>query len=134
MNVLVKQIDRIARERVPLAVLLITNRSGALDPAVVRRASLRLRFARPGAAQRRMVLDRLLTGTRPSAEDLDVLTQASEPRAGVPFSFSDLTGRLARSALRRALRDGRPFGPAVLLSTLPDLKPSPLVETDVDHG
>src|SRR6185369_266833 len=89
VNVLVKQVDRIGRERIPLAVLMITNRSRALDPAVVRRASLLLRFGRPDAAQRQVVMERLLAGTRVSREDVDALVTASEPRGGIPYSFSD---------------------------------------------
>lgn len=127
VNVLIKQIDRIAQEKVPLAVLMITNRSGALDPAVMRRASLHLRFDRPSRAQRRAVMARLLLGAKYSSEDLDALVKATKPRDGVEFSFSDLTVRLARSALRSAWRNNCSFGPTVLLDTLAEIEPSPLV-------
>ncbi|MGK3960055.1 AAA family ATPase [Sorangium sp. So ce118] len=127
VNVLIKQIDRIARERAPLAVLMITNRAGALDPAVARRASLHLRFDRPDPAQRRAVMSRLLAGTQHTEEEIGKFVEATEPRRGVRFSFSDLTVRLARAALRRAWRANRPFGPAVLLETLAEFDPSPLV-------
>jgi AAA+ superfamily predicted ATPase len=134
VNVLIKQIDRIAREKIPLAVLMITNRSRALDPAVVRRASLHLRFHRPNAVQRRAVLAHLLEGTHPSEEQLAELVRASEGLDGVPHSFSDLSVRLARAALRRAFRDGRPFGAALLLQTLEEIEPSPLVEWEGRGG
>jgi SpoVK/Ycf46/Vps4 family AAA+-type ATPase len=134
VNVLVKQIDRVAREKLPLAVLLITNRLQALDPAVVRRASLLLRFTRPDAAQRRALIERLLVGAKASRHEIDRLVSASEPREGVPYSFSDFTGRLSRAALRAAQREDRPFGAAVLLRVLEEIGPSPLVETGGDHG
>ncbi|KYF57869.1 hypothetical protein BE04_20340 [Sorangium cellulosum] len=125
VNVLIKQIDRIARERVPLAVLMITNRPDALDPAVMRRASLHLRFDRPNPAQRRAVIERLLAGTQHTETEIEELVKATRPRRGVKFSFSDLTVRLARAALRRAWRADRPLSPAVLLETLAEIEPSP---------
>ncbi|MGH7090677.1 MAG: AAA family ATPase, partial [Stellaceae bacterium] len=47
VNVLIKQIDQLAREATPVAVIMITNRADVLDPAVLRRAVLRLEFQRP---------------------------------------------------------------------------------------
>jgi SpoVK/Ycf46/Vps4 family AAA+-type ATPase len=127
VNVLIKQIDRVVREKAPLAVILITNRASAMDPAVLRRASLHLRFDRPDRVQRRAVLERLLTGTGAAAKELDALVRASRPRDGVPYSFSDLVVRLARAAFRRAWGADRPFGAAVLLEVLGEIEPSPLV-------
>jgi SpoVK/Ycf46/Vps4 family AAA+-type ATPase len=127
VNVLIKQIDGIVREKTPLAVLMITNRGSALDPAVARRATLQLRFNRPNRAQRRAVMERLLDGAKHTAKELDHLVTATKARHGVPFSFSDLNVRLARSALRRAWHDDRAFGPEVLLEALTELNPSPLV-------
>jgi SpoVK/Ycf46/Vps4 family AAA+-type ATPase len=128
VNVLIKQIDTIARERVPLVVILITNRARSLDPAVVRRASLHLRFDRPNPAQRRAIMAQLLDGTRYTAEHIDDLVMASEPQHGIPFSFSDLTVRLARSAMRRAWRENRPIEHGVLLEALAQMTPSPLID------
>ncbi|MDC3956339.1 ATP-binding protein [Polyangium jinanense] len=127
VNALIKEVDAIGRERTPLAVLLITNRSSALDPAVMRRASLHLRFGRPNATQRRALLERLLMGTRATEDELETLVEATSARRGVPFSFSDLTMRLGRSALRQAWRCDCPFGAAVLLEALVHIEPSPLV-------
>lgn len=127
VNVLIKQIDRLARDGVPLVVILITNRARALDPAVARRASLHLRFERPNRAQRRAVMARLLDGTSASPKDLDALVEASRPRGNVPFSFSDLTVRLARSALQTAIRRDQAFDAALLLEDLARIEPSPLV-------
>ncbi|MDI1480549.1 ATP-binding protein [Polyangium sp. y55x31] len=130
VNVLIKQIDAITREKAPLAVLMITNRASALDPAVTRRASLHLRFERPNAGQRRAVMAQLLAGTRPTKDELDALVEATGARHGVPFSFSDLTVRLGRSALRQAWRADSPFGAAVLLEALAHVEPSPLVNRE----
>lgn len=127
VNVLIKQIDRLARESIPLVVMLITNRAQALDAAVTRRACLHLRFERPDRRQRRAVMERLLLGTSANAGDLDMLAEASRAKGNVPFSFSDLTLRLARSALQTAIHQDRPFDAALLLDELARIEPSPLV-------
>ena len=44
VNVLIKQINQLAANPVPIALIMITNRADALDPAVLRRAALRLTF------------------------------------------------------------------------------------------
>lgn len=127
LNVLIKQIDLVGREKAPLAVLLITNRAAALDPAVLRRAALHLVFHRPNAEVRRAIFAQLLAGTQHGEKDLSALVAATE-RQDIPFSASDLTDRLGRLALRRAWRHNQPFGPAVLRETLEEISPSPLVD------
>jgi len=47
VNVLIKQIDQLSKAKAPITVIIITNRADVLDPAVVRRAALRLDFHRP---------------------------------------------------------------------------------------
>lgn len=129
VNVLIKEMDMIVREKVPLAVLMITNRARALDPAVVRRAALHLHFDRPNTKQRRAVLEHLLESTAVTGDQIDDLVAATKPKHGIPFSFSDLVVRLGKSALRQAVRNNRPFGPAILLEAIAHIAPSPLVES-----
>ena len=131
VNVLIKQIDTIVREKVPLAVLMITNRAQALDPAVIRRASLHLRFDRPDTAQRRVIMESLLKGIRHTPDQIEDLVIATEPQGGVPFSFSDLHVRLTRAGLRRAWRANRALSPDVLLEEITHMTPSPLIESTV---
>lgn len=128
VNVLIKEMDTIVREKVPLAVLMITNRAHALDPAIVRRAALHLRFERPKAKQRRAVLERLLDSVEFNDDELAALVVATKPKGGIPFSFSDLVVRLGKSALRQAIREDRPFGVEILLEVVTHMMPSPLVE------
>lgn len=129
LNVLIKQIDAIQHEAAPLAVILITNRANALDPAVTRRARLHLEFARPDAQARGLLFEALLQGVRHSTADIKALVRASE--RDVPFSSSDLTDRVGRNALRTAWREKRALDVATLLATLQETKPSPLI---IDNG
>ncbi|MBZ5713784.1 AAA family ATPase [Nannocystis pusilla] len=126
LNVLLKQLDLLAREKVPLVTLLITNRASALDPAVLRRAASHLKFARPDADARAELFKAMLHKAHASERDIADLVDAST-RADVPFSYSDLTERLGRLALRRAWSADRPFSASVVRETLEGLEPSPLV-------
>ena len=51
VNVLIRGIDRLARERLPGLVVLCTNRVDSLDPAVMRRAAVHHQFQRPTDGQ-----------------------------------------------------------------------------------
>ena len=97
------KIDLVARERVPLAVLLITNRAAALDPAIVRRAALHLRFERPtprGAAARSSTC---CSGDEAPDEATSGWLRCRERAlAGSLQLLQDLTVRLAQAAMRRA--------------------------------
>lgn len=127
LNVLIKQIDQLARAKDPLVVILITNRQGVLDPAVRRRTALHLAFVRPDARARKVVFGHLLDGTKPSAHEIETLVQASE--RAIPYSYSDLVDRLARAVLREAQRRDRPVTVPLLLDCLSTLEPSPLMES-----
>ena len=56
VNAFIRGIDRIANNNIPAAVIMCTNRIGALDPAIKRRASDILTFTRPNEEQRFSVL------------------------------------------------------------------------------
>ena len=125
LNVLIKQIDGTGKGEVPLAVLLITNRLAALDPALVRRAHV-IRFRRPGQAERRELFERVLMGTAASSEQIDALIAATE--RPIPFSYSDLVHKITEPALRLAVRSNKPFSIEVVLSVAERAEPTPLIE------
>lgn len=123
VNVLIKQIDQLATHGIPMAVILITNRADALDPAVMRRVALPLKFERPGGTAREAVFRRILDGSTFTTGDIDELVSLTE--RDTPYTFSDLTDRVARIALRQSWKENRPFGPAMLKSVLSEVEPSP---------
>jgi AAA+ superfamily predicted ATPase len=99
VNAFIRGIDRIGNGRLPAAVIMCTNRLGALDPAVKRRAADILLFQRPNEAQRHAVLDeplRQLGFSRPQIDAVVAATGAQEVRA-YGFTFSDLMQRLLPS-------------------------------------
>lgn len=127
LNVLIKQIDQVARSKDPLAIILITNRHAVLDPAVRRRTALHLSFERPNAKSRRAVFAHLLEDLSLTDNDLDSLAAGSERQ--IPFSYSDLVDRLARAVLREAQRHDVPVSVPIVEECLAHLEPSPLMET-----
>lgn len=127
LNVLIKQIDSVAKEKANLAILLITNRLKALDPAVVRRATQVITFYRPDEEGRRKVFQSLLLGTKTTDKDLEELVKASEKK-GKLFSFSDLIQKVGRQSLLKAIEEDRPFDKNILLEVLNMIEPSPSIK------
>jgi len=109
VNALIRGVDRIANGRLPVAVIMCTNRLASLDPAVKRRAADILVFERPGDEQRRAVLQNALGEAGLSARDIDQLVKITGPQQGrdYGFTFSDLTQRLLPSIVL----DAYPSGP-----------------------
>lgn len=96
VNAFIRGIDRIANARLPVAVIMCTNRPGSLDPAVRRRAADILIFARPSDEQRRSILSGALAEvgfSRTDTEELVAATGANRQHAH-GFTFSDLVQRL----------------------------------------
>lgn len=95
VNAFIRGVDRLAERRLPAAVILCTNRLGAIDPAVQRRAAEIFRFERPNAAQRRFVLDASLAEIGFKPDQIDRIVACTGERDGQPgFTYSDLTQRL----------------------------------------
>jgi AAA+ superfamily predicted ATPase len=97
VNAFIRGIDRLSNAKLPAAVIMCTNRLGALDPAVRRRAADVLSFSRPNEEQRRSVLASRLDALGVSRAQLDSLVAATGALRGdreYGFTFSDLTQRL----------------------------------------
>jgi SpoVK/Ycf46/Vps4 family AAA+-type ATPase len=128
LNVLIKQIDSVAKDKANLAIILITNRLNALDPAVVRRATQVILFTRPDEEGRRQVFHSLLSGTDTKSEEIEELVHASD-RGNHPYTFSDLVQKVGRQALIQAIEEDRPYNKTILLEVLNNVQPSPLIES-----
>jgi len=96
VNTFIRGVDRIAKSRLPAAVIMCTNRPGALDPAVKRRAADVLTFVRPDDSHRLAVLGpslKQLGFTHPQIGAVVTATGARNGRA-YGFTYSDLLQRL----------------------------------------
>jgi AAA+ superfamily predicted ATPase len=116
VNAFIRGVNRLANEALPAAVIMCTNRLGALDPAVKRRAADILTFTRPNDLQRRFLLTNLLANLGWSEAGIAALVSATGPQAGRPdgFTFSDITQRLAPAIVL----DAYPNNPIALARAL----------------
>jgi len=96
VNAFIRGVDRIGNGSLPAAVIMCTNRLGALDPALRRRAAEILQFQRPDDTQRRALLGRPLSELGFSTSQIEQIVSATGPKPGTPYghTFSDLTQRL----------------------------------------
>ena len=106
VNAFIRGIDRLAHANLPVAAIMCTNRLGALDPAIQRRAADILSFTRPDDKQRATILSSLRQ-LGLSETQIATIVKATGARqdVGYGFTFSDLTQRLL---------------PAIVLDAYPD--------------
>ena len=118
VNAFIRGVDRLGNGKLPAAVIMCTNRPGALDPAVRRRAADILTFARPDAEQRQAVLASPLrqVGFTQSQIDAVVAATGQHKNGCYGFTYSDLTQRLL---------------PAIVLEAYPNRGVDPDVALDI---
>lgn len=127
VNTLIQKIDDARDLRGRLLVIVCTNRYAAIDPAIVRRASLIEEFLRPDDDERRQVLTMDLQGVSVDPGIIDELvTMTGQRDSGVGFTFSDITTRLLPAAVARAF-PSRPLTAQDLLVAAAEMKPTPVM-------
>jgi len=106
VNALIRVIDNITAKRSSAFIVMCTNRIGALDPAVLRRASAIYTFSRPNVAQRETVFRNAFVGALLNSclRDLAQVTGATKLRK-YGFTYSDLTNRLVPEIILEAFPD-----------------------------
>jgi AAA+ superfamily predicted ATPase len=126
VNALIRGIDTLRRQRLPVLTVMCTNRDGALDPAVLRRAAAIFHFSRPNDAQRRQLLERELEGTDISDDDLDEVVRLTGAREGHTYgcTFSDLRQRFIVDAVLDSLDRG-PLRGERLVALAAEFTPTP---------
>ena len=107
VNAVIRGVDDLATEGLPVIIVMCTNRLDAIDPAVRRRAAATFLFERPNEVQRRVILAEALAEVGLGDRDIAVIVQLTGPAEGCSygFTFSDLTQRLL---------------PAIVLDAFPD--------------
>jgi len=133
LNTLLQRLDNLRLQRLAIAVIFITNRPDALDPAIRRRAALDLCFERPNHTVRAEIIRRSVPELDCTDEQLDRLvhlTGAQDSKnGGVEFTASDLTNRLFMGALREAFSLNRELTMNDLIKEASHLAPSPRMGT-----
>jgi AAA+ superfamily predicted ATPase len=121
-------VDSFAGAQVPVLVVLCTNRVGALDPAIMRRAAATFTFDRPTDEQRHDVLRNALHGIELASTTITRLVALTGPGPDRPgYTYSDLTQRLIPAAVLRAFPDDA-LTDEILLDVARQLPPSPVFQ------
>ncbi|MGD0956171.1 MAG: AAA family ATPase [Candidatus Acidiferrales bacterium] len=127
VNTIIQKVDDLRRHSGRILVFLCTNRAGALDPAIVRRAARTEEFARPNDQEREELFRMDLEGLDikdPTIHELVRLTGARDGQPG--FTFSDLRSKLLPDALCRAF-PSRALTGDDLIHVAQEVRPSPAV-------
>ena len=118
--------------------MFITNRPDALDPAVRRRAALRLTFARPSDEVRaelfRRSLPELNLPPRTIAELVSLTGKGAKQKTHAAFTASDITDRLLPAAIKEAYAEKRRVTADDLLRHARTMLPTPLMTDGENHG
>jgi AAA+ superfamily predicted ATPase len=110
VNALLRGVDELRDARLPVIVLLVTNRLEALDPAVRRRAARVFEFHRPDSTQRRALLAAELEGAGLDAAAFTALADATGG-CGRDYghTYSDLRQRVVPEIVLDAFRRNAPI-------------------------
>lgn len=127
VNTIIQKVDDLRRHSGRILVFLCTNRAGALDPAIVRRAALTEKFDRPTDQERAELFRMDLDGLSIKDQTIHELVQLTGPRDGRPgLTFSDLRSKLLPEALCRAFPSRELTGDD-LIAAAKEVLPSPVV-------
>jgi SpoVK/Ycf46/Vps4 family AAA+-type ATPase len=96
VNALIRGVDDLAIGNLPAMVIMCTNRLGALDPAIRRRAAVTFTFNRPNDAQRSAFLTPVLEELGFTSQQIQYLVAATGATQGrtYGYTYSDLAQRL----------------------------------------
>lgn len=111
VNALIRAIDSLRRDKIPVLTIMCTNRSDALDPAIARRAAHVFSFKRPTTEQRVHVLTNALTGTQISPTAIDEAARLLGPNGGREWgvTYSDLRQRFVPDLVLNAYGSDTPI-------------------------
>lgn len=128
LNVLIKQIDQLSREKVPLAILMITNRLDVLDPALRRRVGLALDFKRPdNEVILKQLFATILEGVVCKENELNELAKIALSKSPF-FSYSDIIQRVGGQAVLQSIAQNKPLSSETIKVLLKQTIPTPLLE------
>lgn len=126
VNALIRGIDGLRRQKLPVLTVMCTNRLDALDPAVTRRAAAVFSFNRPNDEQRRALLAKLLDGFGIADADVKKVVTLTGPGEGRAHgaTYSDIRQRLVAGAVMQAFANKAALSGADLVSAAKNFDPT----------
>lgn len=127
VNTLIQSIDNTRKYGGRIFAILCTNRLGALDAAVIRRASIVEEFARPSDSERHELFTNDLGDMGFSATDIGELVKSTAATETKPaWTYSDIRTRLYPAAVSLAFPNS-PLTVGHFHKAVADLGPSPVM-------
>ncbi len=107
VNALIQGIDDLKASRAPMLVVFCTNRIGAIDPAIKRRAAIIHDFKRPKESQLAELLSRCFGDIGLTKAELTRLAKSAGPNGNrtYGFTYSDVVTRLVPAAVMESYPD-----------------------------
>lgn len=126
VNALIRGIDGLRQERLPVLTIMCTNRVDAIDPAVRRRAAAIFAFTRPDDTARQELLRRALDGVAISGAEMTEVVRLTGPQNGREYgcTYSDLRQRFVPTAVLEAVDHGGPITSQRLIDIAKDFVPT----------
>ncbi|MBI3009636.1 MAG: ATP-binding protein [Candidatus Omnitrophica bacterium] len=126
VNALIQGIDRIRSSGLPMLVVFCTNRLGAIDPAIIRRAAIVHQFVRPGESQLRQMFEMYFGDIGLTETQLQQLVRTASPSASrkYGFTYSDIVNKVIPSAIMQAYPD-KPLTLEIIAEVLKKVVPTP---------
>lgn len=129
VNTLIQNIDDLARFNGRIIVFLCTNRQSALDPAIMRRATVKEEFQRPNDEERFDLFNFDLGEFEFSRKEISELVEATgfNKKRTASWTYSDIRLRLYPAALAIAFPDKK-LEIRYLLDSANEIEPSPVMD------
>ena len=126
VNALIRGINRLSAHKLPVAVIMCTNRLSALDPAIHRRAADVIKFERPNENQRKAALSTLLDGIKLTSADIQTLVKLSghNEKRDYGATYSDITQKFLPTLVLSAYPN-QPITIELAKSVMQQLEPTP---------
>jgi len=136
VNALIRGIDTIRRDRLPVLTIMCTNRVDAIDPAVRRRAAAVFQFSRPGDEGRRALLERSFDGVGIDDADMSEIARLTGATTGRDYgcTYSDLRQRFIPSAVLHAVDGKEPLTGRLLIELAGRFVPTRPFDAQIADG
>jgi AAA+ superfamily predicted ATPase len=132
VNTLIQKIDDARELDGRLLIILCTNRFGALDPAIIRRAALIDTFNRPDAIERAQLFTQTFGTSTFDEATISRLVEGTGANENAPgFTFSDIQTKVVPAAVAKAYPE-RPLTGNDLLAAMAETEPSPVMDAGTD--
>jgi SpoVK/Ycf46/Vps4 family AAA+-type ATPase len=126
VNALIRGIDTISNEHLPVIVVMCTNRLSSIDPAVKRRAATVFNFTRPDASQRKAIFQKALDDSGITDNQMNALVEATGANGETDYgyTYSDISQRLLPNIAIHFFPD-KPIDFSYVIEMAKNLKPTP---------